>query len=151
VGHVAGALNQTAQQVLDALNKKSGLLGVSGLSNDMRFIEEQAGKGHARAALALDLFCYVLAKAIAGLVVPLGRLDALAFTGGIGENSTTVRAKTVAYLGFLGLELDPAANAVHGRGRNGRITVGSRPQALVVPTNEELMIAMDTAAIARQS
>jgi len=151
IGHVAGALNCPATQVLDILNKKSGLLGVSGLSNDMRTVEEAAAKGHERATLALELFCYVLAKSVASLVVPLGRLDALAFTGGIGENSTTVRAKTVSYLGFLGLELDPAANAAHGRGQNGRITVGSRPQALVVPTNEELMIAMDTAAIARQS
>jgi acetate kinase len=151
VGHVATALTLSAQQVLDALNKKSGLLGVSGLSNDMRFIEEQAGQGHERARLALDLFCYVLAKAIAGLVVPLGRLDALAFTGGIGENSTTVRARTVAHLRFLGLMLDPAANAVHGRGQAGRITLSTRPQALVVPTNEELMIAMDTAEIVQRA
>jgi acetate kinase len=147
---VANALNQTPQQITDALNKKSGLLGVSGLSNDMRFIEEQAGQGHQRAQLALDLFCYVLAKSIAGLVVPLGRLDALVFTGGIGENSTTVRARTVEHLGFLGLTLDAAANAVHGRGQAGRITVGTRPQALVVPTNEELMIAMDTAEIVQR-
>jgi acetate kinase len=151
IGHVAGALNCEAKHVLDVLNKKSGLLGVSGLSNDMRTVEEAAAKGHERASLALDLFCYVLAKSVASLVVPLGRLDALVFTGGIGENSTTVRAKTVAYLGFLGLVIDPAANAVHGRGQNGRITVGSRPQALVVPTNEELMIAIDTAEIANQS
>jgi acetate kinase len=150
VGHVAGALKVTAHQVLDALNKKSGLLGVSGLSNDMRFIEEKAGEGHARAALALEIFCYVLAKSLAGLVVPLGRLDALAFTGGIGENSTGVRARTVNHLKFLGLELDPAANAVHGKGQHGRITVGTRPQALVVPTNEELMIAIDTAEIVQR-
>ena len=150
IGHVAGSLRVPEQQVLDALNKKSGLLGVSGLSNDMRFIEEQAGKGHARSALALDLFCYVLAKSLAGLVVPLGRLDALVFTGGIGENSVTVRARTVQHLTFLGLELDPAANAVHGRGQHGRITVGTRPQAMVVPTNEELMIAMDTAEIVQR-
>jgi len=150
IGHVAGSLKVPEQQVLDALNKKSGLLGVSGLSNDMRFVEEQAEKGHARAALALDLFCYVLAKSLAGLVVPLGRLDALVFTGGIGENSVTVRARTVQHLTFLGLELDPAANAVHGRGQHGRITVGTRPQALVVPTNEELMIAVDTAEIVQQ-
>ena len=150
IGHVAGALNVTPQQVLDALNKQSGLLGVSGLSNDMRFIEEQAAAGHARAALAFDIFCYVLAKSIAGLVVPLGRLDALAFTGGIGENSVAVRARTVTHLTFLGLELDPAANAAHGRGQHGRITVGTRPQALVVPTNDELMIAVDTAEIVQR-
>jgi acetate kinase len=150
IGHVAGALKVPDQQVLDALNKKSGLLGVSGLSNDMRFIEEQAANGHARAALAFDIFCYVLAKSLAGLVVPLGRLDALAFTGGIGENSVAVRARTVTHLKFLGLELDPAANAAHGRGQHGRITVGTRPQALVVRTNEELMIAMDTAEIVQR-
>jgi len=148
VGHVATALGCPATAVLDMLNKKSGLLGVSGLSNDMRTVEEAAAAGHERAALALDLFCFVLAKSVAGLVVPLGRLDALVFTGGIGENSATVRAKTVAHLGFLGLQLDPALNGVHGRGHHGRITTTARPQALVVPTNEELMIAMDTAEIA---
>jgi acetate kinase len=89
----------------------------------------------------------VLAKAIAGLVVPLGGVDALVFTGGIGENSPTVRAAVVAHLGFLGLSVDPAANAVHGRASNGRITYQRRPQAVVVPTNEERMIAMDTAEI----
>ena len=151
IGHVAGALNQPAEQILDVLNKKSGLLGVSGLSNDMRTIEEAASQGHERARLAFDLFCYVLAKSIAGLVVPLGRLDALVFTGGIGENSVAVRARTVEHLGFLGLTIDPDANAAHGRGRNGRITKDVRPQALVVPTNEELMIAMDTADIAQQA
>ncbi|MCX6552835.1 MAG: acetate kinase [Acidobacteria bacterium] len=151
IGHVSTALKRSAQDVLDVLNKKSGLLGVSGLSNDMRTVEEAAAAGNARASLALDIFCYVLAKAIAGLVVPLGRLDALAFTGGIGENSVTVRARTVELLGFLGLTLDPALNAVHGRGQHGRITTGMRPQALVVPTNEELMIAMDTADIAQSA
>jgi acetate kinase len=151
IGHIAGALGKPAEQVLDALNKKSGLLGVSGLSNDMRTIEAAAADGHERARLAFDIFCYVLAKSIAALVVPLGRLDALVFTGGIGENSVAVRERTVALLGFLGLTIDPEANAVHGRGQNGRITEEMRPQALVVPTNEELMIALDTAEIARRS
>jgi len=151
IGHVASATGLPEKQVLDALNKKSGLLGVSGLSNDMRIVEEAAGRGHERAGLALEIFCYVLAKAIAALVVPLGRLDALAFTGGIGENSPTVRARVVDQLRFLGLTIDPAANAAHGRQQNGRITVESRPQALVVPTNEELMIAMDTAEIAQRA
>lgn len=151
VGHLAAALGKPAEQILDALNKKSGLLGVSGLSNDMRTIEGAAADGHERARLAFDIFCYVLAKAIAALVVPLGRLDALVFTGGIGENSVTVRQRTVSQLGFLGLTIDHAANAAHGRGQNGRITEEVRPQALVVPTNEELMIALDTAEIARRS
>jgi acetate kinase len=151
IGHMATALDRPASRILDALNKESGLLGVSGLSNDMRTIEEAAGQGHQRASLAFDLFCYVLAKSIAGLVVPLGRLDALVFTGGIGENSVAVRARTVSLLGFLGLTIDAAANVAHGRSQNGRITNERRPQALVVATNEELMIAMDTADIARHA
>ena len=151
IGHVADATGKSAKEILDVLNRKSGLLGVSGLSNDMRTVEEAAANGNERARLALELFCYVLAKSVASLVVPLGRLDALVFTGGIGENSTTVRAKTLGYLGFLGLTLDPAANANHGRSQHGRVTTSTKPQALVVPTNEELMIAMDTAEIANQS
>ncbi|HZZ84106.1 MAG TPA: acetate kinase [Anaeromyxobacteraceae bacterium] len=145
IGHMSRALGEPAERILDALNKQSGLLGVSGLSNDMRTIEEAAGRGHDRARLAIDLFCYLLAKSIAALVVPLGRLDALVFTGGIGENSAVIRAAVVAHLGFLGLTLDPAANAVNGRGATRRITRELRPQAVVMPTNEELMIAMDTA------
>ena len=147
VGHMAKALGKPADKILDALNKESGLLGLSGLSNDMRSLAEAAATGHARAQLAIEVFCYVLAKSLASLVVPLGRLDALIFTGGIGENSTFVRAKVVEQLGFLGLTLDPGANANHGKTQNGRITTGTRPQAMVVPTNEELMIAIDTAEI----
>ena len=150
IGHVAAALGQPEKDILDALNKKSGLLGVSGLSNDMRAVEEAAARDNTRARLALDIFCYVLAKALSALVVPLGRLDALVFTGGIGENSTLVRARVVEQLGFLGLAIDPALNARHGRETRGRITTSLRPQAVVVPTNEELMIAMDTAEIAKR-
>jgi acetate kinase len=150
VGHVADATGKPAKEIIDALNKRSGLLGVSGLSNDLRTVEEAAAGGHERAKLAIDIFCYVLAKTVAALVVPLGRLDALVFTGGIGENSATVRARTVGHLGFLGLHLDEAANATHGRDQAGRITRGARPQALVVNTNEELMIATDTADIVLQ-
>jgi acetate kinase len=149
IGHVAGAMKVPEQKVLDALNKESGLLGVSGVSNDMRTVSEAAAKGNERARLAVELFCYILAKAVAALVVPLGRLDALVFTGGIGENAAPIRARTVEQLGFLGLTLDPALNATAGRGQHGRITTGVRPQAVVVPTNEELMIAMDTAEIAQ--
>jgi acetate kinase len=150
IGHMADATGTPEKEIIDSLNKRSGLLGVSGLSNDLRSVEEAAGQGHQRAKLAIDIFCYVLAKAIAALVVPLGRLDALAFTGGIGENSAMVRARVVSQLGFLGLVLDPVANATHGRAQAGRITVGLRPQALVVPTNEELMIARDTADVVQR-
>jgi acetate kinase len=147
VGHMARALGASAEQVLDVLNRRSGLLGLSGLSNDMRTLQEAAGRGHERARLAIEVFCYVLAKSIAALVVPLGRLDALIFTGGIGENCAAVRAAVLGHLRFLGLAVDPVANADHGRGEGlaGRITLGITPLAAVVPTNEELMIALDTA------
>ena len=141
------ALHRDASHVMDQLNKRSGLLGISGLSNDMRALHEAAAKGHERAALAIDKFCYSVAKAAAGMVVSLGRLDALVFTGGIGENASFVRAKVCELLGFVGISLDPELNAVHGKGHSGRITKPGGPQAIVVPTNEELMIAMDTAEI----
>jgi acetate kinase len=147
VGHMSKALGQPADKIIDALNKASGLLGVSGLSNDMRTVEEAANKGHERAKLAVEVFCYVLAKSLASLVVPLGHLDALAFTGGIGENAVSIRARVVDLLGFLGLTIDPAANAEAVRGHGGRISRETRPRAVVVPTNEELMIATDTAEI----
>jgi acetate kinase len=147
LGYVARATGQTADAVLDALNKKSGLLGMSGLSNDMRTLQEAAAQGNPRAQLAIEVFCYVLAKQLAGLVVALGRLDALVFTGGIGENSAEIREKVLNLLGFLGLQLDPGANAQAVRGKAGRITHSLKPQALVVPTNEERMIALDTAAL----
>jgi acetate kinase len=150
VGHVARATGATPESILDTLNKRSGLLGLSGHSNDMRTLEAAAAAGHARAQLAIEVFCYVLAKQLAGLTVALGRLDALVFTGGIGENSVLVREKVVGLLGFLGLVLDPEANARAIRGHDGRITLpgdAHAPQALVVPTHEELMIAMDTAAL----
>jgi len=149
VGHVARELGQPAEKVIEALNKESGLLGLSGLSNDMRTLQEAADAGHDRAQLAIDVFCYALAKAVASLVVPLGRLDALVFTGGIGENSAAVRARVLKQLGFLGLTVDPVANMSHGRAQRGRITREERPLAAVVPTNEELMIALDTAELVR--
>ena len=93
------------------------------------------------------MFCYRLAREIASLVVPLGRLDALVFTGGIGENSATVRSKVLALLAFLGLEENIIANTAHGRDHHGRVSLMGSPVALVVPTNEELVIAQDTAAL----
>ncbi len=147
IAHMKKALHRGADDVMEALNKRSGLLGISGLSNDMRTLHEAAMAGHERAALAIDKFCHSVAKAAAGMVVSLGRLDALVFTGGIGENAAFVRAQVVELLGFLGLALDPALNAIHGRGAGGRITRSLAPQAVVIPTNEELMIALDTAEI----
>jgi acetate kinase len=148
IAHMKKELRCTADHVMDELNRHSGLLGISGLSNDMRTLQEAAAGGHERAALAIDKFCYSVAKAAAGMIVSLGRVDALVFTGGIGENAVDVRARIVELLGFAGFAVDAHANAFHGKALRGRITRTTSPMAAVVATNEELMIAMDTAEIA---
>lgn len=147
VDYVAGRLEMSAADVVRALNKESGLLGVSGLSNDVRELTAAADAGSERARLALELFCYRLAKHIAGLVVPLGGLDALVFTGGIGENSAAVRSAVLGLLGFLGLVEDPEANAVRSRTARRISPVDAGVAAVVVPTDEELVIARDAAAL----
>jgi acetate kinase len=149
IAHMAKQLQCSADVVMDALNKRSGLLGISGLSNDMRTLQEAADDGHERASLAIDKFCYSVAKAAAGMIVSLGRVDALVFTGGIGENAVKVRARIVELLGFAGFALDPHVNASHGKAQRGRITRSTSPMAAVIATNEELMIAIDSAEIVR--
>lgn len=132
-------------EITRMLTSASGLLGISGLSNDMRTLAEAAGGGHERARLAIDVFCYRLAKSICGLAAALDSIDALVFTGGIGENSAEVRALAAARLKILGLELDGRRNAGHGRADGGRISSDtSRFPCLVIPANEELMIARET-------
>jgi acetate kinase len=131
------------------LNKHSGLLGLSGLSNDMRKLLEAEAAGNERARLAVDVFCYRLRKYIAAYVGVLGGLDALVFTGGIGENAAAVRERSVAGLGAMGVAIDPAANA-QARGREADVAPpGPGCRVLVVPTNEELLIARDTYRIVR--
>ena len=146
---LAANAGMSAEAVTDMLNKKSGLLGISELSNDCRAIEEGAAEGHEGAKLAMEVMTYRLAKYIASMAVATGGIDALVFTGGIGENSMAVRSKTVAYLNFLGLEIDEKANEATRFGAEGIISpAGKKPAVLVVPTNEELMIAMDTSRLA---
>jgi acetate kinase len=135
------------ERVMQALNRESGLIGLSGLSNDMRTLVDAAAEGHARADLAIDVFCYRLAKSIMGLTAALSKLDAILFTGGIGENSRPVRARTLEHLKVLGVRLDPDLNAVNGDPVTGRITAEGSPLCLVVPTNEELMIARETLSV----
>ena len=146
-GYLAERTGLSAAELTGTLNTRSGLLGLSGESNDMRLVQDAAARGDERARLALDVFVHRLAKTIAGLVTSLERLDALVFTGGIGENSAVARGLVLARLGFLGLTEDPAANAAHGRSTGGRISRPGPVQALVVPTDEELMIARDTARL----
>ncbi|WP_369052065.1 acetate/propionate family kinase [Kineococcus terrestris] len=147
---VADRTGLDAAAVVKQLNSESGLLALSGLSNDVRTLTEEAAAGHAGAKLALDVFVHRAAKHVAALTVPLGGLDALVLTGGIGENAVEVRSRLLASLRHLGLEEDPAANAGHGRGSvpAGRITADRPgPLAMVVPTDEELLIARDTVAL----
>jgi acetate kinase len=146
-GYLASQTGQTSAELTEVLDTRSGLLGLSGVGNDMRSVEAAAARGDERAKLALEVFVHRLAKAIAGLVISLERLDALVFTGGIGENSPVVRGLVLRHLGFLGLTEDPEANAGHGRSTGGRISRPGPVQALVVPTDEELMIARDTARL----
>ena len=126
------------------MNKESGLLGLSGLSNDMRTITQAASEGHERAKIALEVFCYKLAREIGGLAMTLPRIDALIFTGGIGENSVIVRENVLKNLNILGYIVDKEKNANHGKESGGLITQDGSPKAMIIATNEELLIAMDT-------
>jgi acetate kinase len=141
---------RSLREITDLLNRESGLLGISGVGNDMRALLEAASRGHARAQLAIEVFCYRLAKAILALCAGLDRVDALVFTGGIGEHAAAVRADTLRQLRILGAAVDPALNRVDGAAGTGRITLESSSLlALVVPTNEELVIARETARLVR--
>src|SRR6187431_1014651 len=139
-------------QITDMLNKKSGLLGLSGVSNDMRTLLALRAEGNDRARLAIEVFCYRLAKTILGLCAGLSRVDALVFTGGIGEHAAEVRAQTLGHLRVLGAAVDDELNRVHGAGQDGRITrQTSTLLSLVIPTNEELVIARETARLTLQT
>lgn len=141
--------NLEPKEVSDILWKRSGLLGLSGISNDCRTLEEEMEKGNEAAIRAMEVYCYRLAKHIASQMVALGGCDVLVFTGGIGENSDFVRQRTVEHLAFLGFTLDLQRNKEVLFGKTGEISAeGSKP-VWVVPTNEELLIARDTAALAK--
>lgn len=141
---LAERLGWSIGKIMAALNKKSGLLGLSGQSNDMRTLVDAMDAGNDRAAIAIEVFAYRLAKSMLGLMAALTKLDAIVFTGGIGENSDKVRAKTISHLRVLGVELDPELNARNGDAATGRITKEGSLPCMVVATNEELMIARET-------
>ena len=135
------------EQAMDYLNKQSGMLGISGVSSDFRDLWDEAERGNRRARLALDIFCYRVKKYIGAFAAVLDGLDVLVFAGGVGENDHGVREKICDHMNYLGIHLDREANMVRGEERiisspESRVTV------VVVPTNEELMIAMDTAEVA---
>lgn len=130
-------------------NKECGLLGVSGTSSDMRDIERARSEGDDSATLAFDLFCYRILKYVGMYVSVLGGLDALVFSGGIGEGSQEVRRTIVSGLGWLGLRLDESSNAAPARGTTLISQASTRPVALIIPTDEEGLIAKQTADLAR--
>lgn len=137
----------SAREVESLLNKQSGLLGISGLTNDMRdLLAEAAENNDRRARLAIELFCYRARKYIGAYLAAMNGTDALVFTGGIGENSAEIRAKICQGLEWFGLNLDAERNAEQINGREGLIsTDASRLAVYVIPTDEELLIARDTA------
>ena len=134
------------KEMLNILNKKSGVLGISGVSSDFRDLDDAASKGNQRAALAVEAFNYSVKKLIGSYAAAMGGVDAIVFTAGVGENSASNRMAIASGLEFMGVKMDAEANNVRGKE-----TVISAPDSkvkvLLIPTNEELMIARDTAAI----
>lgn len=130
------------------LNKKSGVLGISGVSSDFRSLEEASKNGNERAALAIDMFAYRVKKYIGAYAAVMGGVDAIVFTAGLGENSFSMREQICQGLEFLGIEIDPERNKVRGQEVD-ISTDAARVRALLIPTDEELMIAQDTVALAR--
>lgn len=151
VDFLAAKEGLSAQEVETLLNKQSGLIGISGLTNDMRELLDEAHEHNdRRARLAIDTFCYRARKYIGAYLAAMGGADAVIFTGGIGENSAEVRALICAGLEWMGLELDAERNAQHTAGREGLISRDeSRLAAFVIPTDEELLIARDTVRCVR--
>ena len=133
----------------NVLNKASGVLGISGVSSDFRDIEEAANSGNERAKLALDVFCLRVRKYIASYAAVMGGIDVLVFTAGIGENSIGLREKICEGLGFLGIEIDSEKNNVRGKETIAQKD-GARVKILIVPTNEELMIARDAVSLSKK-
>ena len=142
----------TPSEMDQILNKKSGLLGISGVSSDDRDVTKAAAEGNERAQLAHDILEYQISKFIGGYLVALGGCDAIVFTAGVGENQAHHREVVCEYLSFLGVKLDPALNAEMVRGKEGKIsTPDSSMEVYVIPTNEELVIARDTKALVEKA
>ena len=135
------------QEMADYLNKKSGLLGISGVSSDKRDVEKAAAEGNARAKLASDMLNYQIKKYVGAYAAAMGGIACLVFTGGIGENDGYVRSEVCRDMEFLGISIDAEKNKLRGLDINDITGEGSRVKVLVVCTNEELMIARDTKAL----
>ncbi len=135
-------------KMLNVLNKKSGVEGLSCVSSDFRDLENAAGEGNQKAALAQEKFAYEVRKYVGAYAAAMGGVDAVIFTAGVGENDKAIRSMVCRGLDFMGLKLDEAANDVRGK-ETVISTADSKVKVLLIPTNEELMIAIDTAALAK--
>jgi len=150
VSFIMNKMNWTGDQVTEFLNKKSGVLGLSGLSSDFRDLENAAAQGNYRAQLAIDVFVHDVKKYIGAYAAILDGVDAIIFTAGLGENSPLIRHKICDTLGYLGVSIDEEKNMIRGQ----EIDIskwGARCRVLVIPTNEELMIALDTEEIVKST
>lgn len=143
---IANKENKTISEVMDILNKKSGVLGISGVSSDFRDLEDATAEGNERASLATEVFAYNVAKYIGSYVAAMNGVDAIAFTAGLGENDKNVRKLTFQYLGYLGIKLNEENNNTRGK-EIILSTDDSKVIACVIPTNEELAIARETVSL----
>ena len=146
VQFICNKYGMSVDECLNMLNKKSGVLAISGVSSDFRDLEDGSAAGNENCTLALEKFCYEVAKYVGSYAAALNGIDILTFTAGVGENGPETRQMICDYLAFMGVKLDPEANKV--RGKEMKISApDSKIQVWVVPTNEELMIAQDTAEL----
>lgn len=144
--YLMGRYDMNIGEMLNVLNKKSGVLGISGVSSDFRDLESAAKEGNHRAELALEDFYYSVKKYIGAYAAAMGGVDAIVFTAGVGENSASTRMAIASGLEFMGVKMDDDANNV--RGKEAVVSaVDSKVKVLLIPTDEELMIAKDTAAL----
>ena len=148
VQFLCNTYDMSVDECLNVLNKKSGVLAMSGISSDFRDLEDAAAEGNADAALAREKFAYEVAKYVGAYAAALNGLDVLTFTAGVGENDGLIRAAVCEYLGYLGVKIDAEANKKRGL-ENKISTEDSKVQVWVIPTNEELMIAQDTAELVK--
>ena len=148
VQFICNKYGMSVDECLNMLNKKSGMLAMSGVSSDFRDLEDGANNGDENCALAREKFCYEVAKYVGAYAAALNGIDVLTFTAGVGENDGAVRARVCDYLGFLGVKIDPELNKKRGK-EMVISTPDSKVQVWVVPTNEELMIAQDTAELVK--
>ncbi|MCI8680462.1 MAG: acetate kinase [Oscillospiraceae bacterium] len=144
--YLMGRYGYDIKEMLNILNKKSGVLGISGVSSDFRDLDEAAAQGNERAALALEKFIYEVKKFIGAYATAMGGVDAIVFTAGIGENSKELRAEICQGMEYMGVKMDMEKNNVRGQEVDVS-AAGSKVKIFIIPTNEELMIAMDTAAL----